>query len=75
MPVGGSFYRFWYERSCLQPAFSRPCAVIATVGYTHRVPTLGEGGVGSIPHSKAETDPLRNGHRFIRFVTSASGPE
>ena len=31
---------------CLWQAFSRPCAVIATVGYAHRVPTLGEDEVG-----------------------------
>jgi len=62
MPVGGSFYRFWYEKSCLQQAFSRPCAVIATVGYTHRVPMLGEDGVGSTPPSKA--DPPKRTHLY-----------
>jgi len=30
----------------LWQAFSRLCAVIATVGYAHRVHTLGEDGVG-----------------------------
>jgi len=44
--VGGLSYRFWYAKSCLQQAFSRLCVVIATVGYAHRVQTLGEDGVG-----------------------------
>jgi len=42
----GSSYRFWYDKSCPRQAFSRSCEVIATVSYTHRVPTLGEDGVG-----------------------------
>ena len=44
--VGGLSYRLWYEKFCLWQAFSRPCAVITAVGHTHRVPTLGEDGVG-----------------------------
>jgi len=47
--VGGLSYRFWYTKSCLWQAFSRFCAVIATVGYAHRVHTLGEDGVGKHP--------------------------
>ena len=47
--VGGLSYRFWYAKSCPWQAFSRLCAVIATVGYAHRVPTLEEGGVGKHP--------------------------
>ena len=73
MPVGGSFYRFWYEKSYLQPAFSWPCAVIATVGYAHRVPTLGEGGVGSIPHSK--TDSPKRTYLCVSFRRKREVPQ
>ena len=44
--VGGLSYRFWSAKSCLWQAFSWLCAVIVTVSYVHRVPTLGEDGVG-----------------------------
>jgi len=56
--VGGLSHRFWYAKSWLWQAFSRLCAVIATFGYAHRVPTLGEDRVGK--HSPSKAEPSRS---------------